>query len=246
MFRAYGENAFTFLFFQKLFETKQIVRPFLNNLKQFSTGKKLEEIHKDAFSEAQNGDQPEVWLFPNFGKSVGFGEPDAIILYRGFSFWIEVETQFNLIKKETEAKKALRQLMRFHYFNQALANGKQKPEDTDGESYWAIKGPTIKNNGDTKLGKLRVAGHGVLQKTLKRLIESAKNKNDHYILLSIGKMALKGKLNEIFNGCIMGITDEKLINLKPCSDRFWYQYYEGVLKDKTKINMPEYVSRKSS
>ena len=246
MFRAYGENGFTFLFFQKLFETEQIVRPFLNNLKQFSTGKKLEEIHKDASSEAQNGDQPEVWLFPNFGKSAGFGEPDAIILYGKFSFWIEVETQFNLKKKETEAKKALRQLLRFHYFNQALANGKQKPEDTNGESYWVIKGPTISGKGTVKDGRLRVKGHKVLKELLGRLIESAKNKNDHYILLSIGKMELKGKLNEIFNGCIMGITDEKLINLKPCSDRFWYQYYEGVLKDKTKINLPEYVSRKSS
>ena len=183
MFRAYGENGFTFLFFQKLFKTKQIVRPFLNNLKQFSTGKNLKEIHKKDFSEVQKKEKLEVWLFPNFGKSAGFGEPDAIILYRGFSFWIEVETQFNLIKKETEAKKALRQLMRFHYFNQALANGKQKPEDTDGESYWAIKGPTIKNNGDTKLGKLRVAGHKVLKELLGRLIESAKNKNDHYFLI---------------------------------------------------------------
>ena len=242
MFRAYGENAFTFLFFQQLFETKQLFDPFLKNLKQFSTGKKLEIIHKDAFSEAK----PEVWLFPNFGKSAGFGEPDAIILYGTFSFWIEVETQFNLKKKETEAKKALRQLLRFHYFNQALANGKQKPEDTDGESYWAIKGPTIKNNGDTKLGKLRVAGHKVLKELLGRLIESAKNKNDHYILLSIGKMKLGGNLKDLFAECIDDITDEKLINLKPCSDRFWYQYYEGVLKDKTKINMPEYVSRKSS
>ena len=246
MFRAYGENGFTFLFFQKLFKTKQIVNPFLKNLKQFSTGKNLKEIHKKDFSEVQKKEKLEVWLFPNFGKSAGFGEPDAIILYRGFSFWIEVETQFNLIKKETEAKKALRQLMRFHYFNQALANGKQKPEDTNGESYWVIKGPTISGKGTVKDGRLRVKGHKVLKELLGRLIESAKNKNDHYILLSIGKMELKGKLNEIFNGCIMGITDEKLINLKPCSDRFWYQYYEGDLKNITKINLPDYVSRKSS
>ena len=190
MFRAYGENGFTFLFFQKLFETEQIVRPFLNNLKQFSTGKNLKEIHKKDFSEAQpeaqNGDQLEVWLFPNFGKSDGFGEPDAIVLYRGFSFWIEVETQFNLKKKEGDAKKSLRQLLRFHYFNQALKKGSSTRKIT--KPHLAYIGPTIKNNGEAKLGVLRVAGHGVLKKIGKRLEESANDQKDHYVLLSIQKM----------------------------------------------------------
>ena len=137
-------------------------------------------------------------------------------------------------------------MLRFHYFNQALKNGKQKLEDTNGESYWVIKGPTISGKGTVKDGRLRVKGHKVLKELLGRLIESAKNKNDHYILLSIGKMKLGGNLKDLFAECIDDITDEKLINLKPCSDRFWYQYYKGDLKDKTKINLPEYVSRKSS
>lgn len=244
MFRAYGENAFTFLFFQKLSENTKLINPFLNNLKQFSTGKTFEKIHKDEFSNARNEAQPEVWLFPNFGKSAGFGEPDAILLYHGFSFWIEVETQFNLVKKETEAKKALRQLLRFHYFNRGLANGKQKPEDTNGESYWIIKGPTISGKGTVKDGRLRVKGHKVLQKLIGRLNESAKKQNDHYILLSIGKMKLDDKLNDTFNDCIP--KNKVFENLKPCPNRFWYQYYEGDLKNKIQIDVPEYVSKKSN
>ena len=262
MFRAYGENAFTFLFFQQLFETKQLFDPFLKNLKQFSTGKKLEEIHKDAFSEAQNGDQLEVWLFPNFGKSDGFGEPDAIVLYRGFSFWIEVETQFNLKKKEGDAKKSLRQLLRFHYFNQALKKGSSTRKII--KPHLAYMGPTIKNNGEAKLGVLLVAGHGVLKKIGKRLEESANDQKDHYVLLSIQKMiglcnnGVKehSSLCKMFNKCVeeVHVKVDELSRLvpqndhpeRPEEDRFWYQYYEGDLKNITKINLPDYVSRKSS
>ena len=262
MFHAYGENAFTFLFFQKLSENTKLINTFLNNLKQFSTGKTLEKIHKDRFSEAQPEVQPEVWLFPNFGKSAGFGEPDAIVLYRGFSFWIEVETQFDLIDKLSDAKKALRQLLRFHYFNQALKNGSSTRKIT--KPHLAYMGPTIKNNGDTKLGVLRVAGHGVLQSIGKQLEKSANDKKDHYVLLSyhlmngVGKNGARGDstLCKMFNKCVdeVHVKVDELSRLvpqndhpeRPEEDRFWYQYYEGDLKDKTKINLPEYVSRKSS
>lgn len=135
-------------------------------------------------------------------------------------------------------------MLRFHHLNRALANGKQKPEDANGESYWIIKGPTISGKGTVKDGRLRVKGHKFLQKLFGRLSESAKKQNDHYILLSIGKMKLDDKLNDTFNDCI---PKNKLFeNLKPCPDRFWYQYYEGDLKNKTQIDLPDYVSKKSS
>ena len=250
MFRAYGENAFTFLFFQKLVESKKITK-FLNNLRSFS------KVDIKLLNKELNDNQskePIVWLFPNFGKSKGFGEPDALILHGELSFWIEVETRFDLVKKRSDAKKALNQLLRFYYFNRALATGKKpndldgesskKPNDLDGESSWVIKGPTISGKGVPKDGELRVKGHKVLQKFLGQMIESAKKQNDHYILLSIGKMKLDDKLNDTFNACIP--KNEVFKNLKPSSNRFWYQYYEGDLKNKMQIDLPEYVSKKSS
>ena len=244
MLHAYGENGFTFLLFNHLHDNGDLVKPFLSNLKQFSTRTTFASKHRNAFDGEQNHEDPEVWLFPNFGKSQGFGEPDAIVLFGEFSFWIEVETDFNLIRKRTAARNALVQLLRFHYFNQALINRRQRRKEND--PHFAIVGPTISGNGTAKLGILRVAGHGVLKEIEDRLADSASMGKDHYILLSDRKMvgvttkAEDGmsNLHSLFESCVSDLH-HKVVGLsqlvshslaKPCVSRFWYQYSEGDLK----------------
>ena len=265
MLHAYGENGFTFLLFQHLHNTNQLVQAFLANLKRFDDGKTFGSIHKRACEDDPSIEMPEVWLFPNFGKSVGFGEPDAIVLWNGFSFWIEVETNFDLVKKGTDARNAIIQLLRFHYFSQAIMRG--RVVRGEGKRHYAIVGTTISGKQEARPAVLRVAGHGVLSKIEGKLKQSAIDAKDHYVVLSDYKMkgislsneeaarSIKSllveyvdKIHPLVAGMAVDIDHPK--PAKPHTDRFWYQYYKGDLKKTDTLNIDtkfvRYVSRKQS
>jgi len=268
MLNAYGENGFTFSLFHHLCSSKKLVQPFLENLKRFKDGKLFASRYKRAITSAALKQEPDVWLFPNFGKSSGFGEPDALVLWNGFSFWIEVETEFNLKDRRSAAEKAILQLLRFHYLSQALSVEYQKRDD--GGPHRAIVGPTISGKGIPRLGVLRVASHAVLQKVRKQLSESIRDKKDQYVLFADRKMkgiSLKDdekepkKIQSLLHECaedahrkVKGFA-KNLPQLRcqpasPCEDNFWYAYYEGDLKgrDRVEINTESirYVPRKTN
>src|SRR2546428_12237913 len=80
-FRGYGENAGTFLIFQALAaKPRALPDVFVRRLKQFGTGQKNSKW--GLLSPAA------IWLFPNFGKGRGFGEPDALVLAGKYAFWV--------------------------------------------------------------------------------------------------------------------------------------------------------------
>jgi hypothetical protein len=120
-----------------------------------------------------------VWLFPNFGKRHGFGEPDALVLIGGHSFWFEIETRVNLGTRRMAARQSLLQLARFHFFHQALQHGAQPLPYTP---HLAIMGPTVSNSGRGKHAILRMAGHRVFQ-----AVPNLANSTPHYVLMSIGQ-----------------------------------------------------------
>jgi hypothetical protein len=71
----YGENSATFLIFQALCRDGKI-KKLLGTLQAAGDGHKIDEKlfdHEDV----------DVWLFPNFGKRHGFGEPDALVTQGG-------------------------------------------------------------------------------------------------------------------------------------------------------------------
>ena len=78
-FQCYGENSFTFLLFQAIRDGDCVQKILLPNLRQFGTGQNFSE----SVGEKEN---PHIWLFPNFGKRYGFGEPDALLLVGKRSF----------------------------------------------------------------------------------------------------------------------------------------------------------------
>ncbi len=81
MLYAYGENGFTFLLFQKILGSNELFKSLLSNLKRFSDGAIFGTLNKDAFNSNLPTKDFEIWLFPNFGKGSGFGEPDVIALW---------------------------------------------------------------------------------------------------------------------------------------------------------------------
>jgi len=267
MLHCYGENSFTFLLFQELQASGGLIDPLLANLKQFSDGRKFSDKLKPEFNKmnsAQEG-EPEVWLFPNFGKRHGFGEPDALVLYGGHTFWFEVETIFNLKNRKSSARAAINQLFRFHYFNRVLAEERTRRTDT-GKNHWALMGPTINGKGEVKPAILRVAGHKVLKQIEPQLIDAAQNNRDHYVLLTerkpqqISSTTGQPSALQIFFDQARDEIDNEMkewskrndSNQKPSRpniQRFWYQYYNGDLtKKKVNIegNNKKYVSISSS
>jgi len=250
MLHCYGENSFTFLLFQELQATGGLIDPLLANLKQFSDRRKFSEKRKREFDKMKSTEkaEPEVWLFPNFGKRHGFGEPDALVLYGGHTFWFEVETIFNLKNRKSSARAAINQLFRFHYFNRVLAEERTRRTDTV-KNHWALMGPTINGKGEVKPAILRVAGHKVLKQIEPQLIEAAQNNQDHYVLLTeqkpqqiSGTLGQPSALQILFDQARDEIDNEmkewsKRNNSnqkpsKPNIQRFWYQYYRGDLNQK--------------
>ena len=262
--RCYGENSFTFLLFQTLVARNQVAAPFLSNLKQFGTGQTLSEVME--LIPTPDSEEPDVWLFPNFGKGKGFGEPDAIVLIGSDCFWFEVETKIDLGRKATAARQSLLQLLRFHYLGDSLS----KPSSTrvTNEPHLAYIGPTINNRGEVREAVLRRRGHSVLTEIGKRISKAYKEENDHYVLLASAQMRGSGSpndkfckqldnmLKELASGCHRDVEEwSKLVELeapRPINrKRFWYSYWEGHLKDKCKRNdedddlLTEYVPKSS-
>jgi len=80
VFRCYGENSFTFLFFQAIHQYSLVRTVLLPSLMPFGSQRRFsEELVPDS--------EPDIWLFPNFGKTYGFGEPDALLLIGNHCFW---------------------------------------------------------------------------------------------------------------------------------------------------------------
>jgi hypothetical protein len=248
MLHCYGENSFTFLLFNQLERSGKVADELIANLKHFTNGKQFASLKKKEFAEIVKSEVPDVWLFPNFGKASGFGEPDAIVLCGGYSFWFEIETVFDLKKRTSSARTSLTQLLRFYYFAQALNAGKKRR--SKGKSHWALTGPTINGKGEVKDAVLRVAGHSALQQIYEMLAESVENKRDHYVVFSERKMIgiskpVDGKnalhamfkgLTDEFHGLIRDSSGSANAPEKPTVNRFWYSYYEGDLGSKVKIN----------
>lgn len=245
MLYCYGENSFTFLLFNELQRTSGIVRPLIGNLKQFSSEQTFAKKKRGVLTELDSAGGPDIWLFPNFGKGSGFGEPDAIVLCGGYSFWFEVETNFDLKKRRRSAESSLTQLFRFYYFAQALKDGKTRR--SKGQSHWAITGPTINGKGAVKEAVLRLAGHAMLsdKTALRKLTESVVNGRDHYVIFSEKKMigVSQTALNSLFKqmageyqGLLREWAGDQNVPDKPSSDRFWYQYFQGDLRRRVEID----------
>src|SRR5438105_4625121 len=108
----YGENSFTFLLFKALAVKNRFQEFLIPSLRPFG--------NQSSFPNVQGNDDPDIWLFPNFGRRYGFGEPDALVLWEKHSFWFEVETWVHLGTARSAVENALLQLARFHFFHDAL------------------------------------------------------------------------------------------------------------------------------
>ncbi len=224
---AYGENAATFLLFRALAATHGAVNQvLLANLKGFGTGKK---------HEWPTFDELGVWLFPNFGKGAGFGEPDVVVLARDstnkeqYAFWIEVETTMDCKAKLPSLKRSLLQLRRFHLFQQAVNAGVRNDHGAR-----RIIGKTIGDSGAARDAQLRVAGHGVLQEVLGRLRAVGTKENDHCVLFTVNKPAGEGKggrgyAKVLFEEAARLGTPAEISSTMPLG-RCWYAYWKGDLE----------------
>jgi len=178
--KIYGENAFTFLFFNEISGNKKKLKSLLANLKQFDKPKAtfLETERKKKFNLNA---KPEIWLFPSFGKRSGFGEPDALLLIDKYALWFEVETTFDLDGSDrSKAIDSLRQIYRFHCVAHAFAKGPSRENE-----HLFIKGPTITNENKWKPGRLALRGHKAAAKLRDRLKAACKSGKSHYVLLSV-------------------------------------------------------------
>lgn len=75
----HGENSITYLFFCELNRKKLV-----NILSKYS-------FWTQKFPHVKENDIEEIHLFPCFGKRVGYGEPDAIILLKNKVVYVEIE-----------------------------------------------------------------------------------------------------------------------------------------------------------
>ncbi len=244
MLNCYGENSLTYLLFDHLNETNSLITKLVANLKQFSSNKTFANCHPSLFEDLKSEVSSDVWLFPNFGKGSGFGEPDAILLCGDYSFWFELETNFDLRRKKSSARNSLLQLLRFNYFASALSKGKTRRKTN--RSHWAITGATINGKAEFKPAILRMAGHPVLNEIGPRLVNSFKKKKDHYVIFSEKRMnGIKGKagnktaLRSMFHELVAEhqATFEEAVPAvdvpnKPDEKRFWYEYLNGDLDRK--------------
>lgn len=229
----YGENGFTVLLFQALQRTGLVTNVLLRNLKQFRSGRRF-------FHDLPAVEEPAIWLFPNFGKAHGFGEPDALVLLGLYSFWFEVETSVNVQRRRSALDGSLIQLLRYHYCHEAMARGAQ----TRGEAVppeLAIAGLTVNDKRLAKAAILRIEGHPVLQVIGTRLANSI----PHYVLLTQRKPRGSGNykrdLADAFDAqkqiCHKSLAQMELVSrrlhllvpqLAPV-ERCWYAYWNGFL-----------------
>ncbi|MEQ9379887.1 MAG: hypothetical protein RJP95_03435 [Pirellulales bacterium] len=221
-FYMYGENAATFLIFQALAEAVDGIQDvFLPNLKKFGTGR------TKSWPPATD---IEVWLFPNFGKGRGFGEPDALVLAGKDLFWIEVETTIDCQRNMAALRNTLVQLWRFRLLQTAINDG---PKTVNGSL--RIVGQTLTNARVSRDASVRLSGHGVLQRIRRRLELAGKAKRDHYVLITVNKPKGKGRSKELYAKTLYRQAEElsegypRDVPRLPL-DRCWYAYWNGDLE----------------
>ena len=237
-FKAYGENAATFLIFQALaMKPGALVSVLLSRLKRFGTGNPIER---------RDLDEVDVWLFPNFGKGHGFGEPDVLVLAGRLAFWIEIETTINCQSGVPALRRSLLQLWRFRLFQDAIA----RPARTVRESR-RIVGVTLNNEREVRAAELRLRGHGALQRIRDRLRCAAGN--DHYVLFTVNKPKGEGTGRRSYAQVLYHETShlgdgypEHLPRLDP--QRCWYAYWWDDLERKfneadPKLDLDQYYVR---
>lgn len=240
--KLYGENAFTFLFFNEINSgeeklKKRKLEKLLENLKRFDEPKTTFLKSEPTFFDAAALDQKnesEIWLFPSFGKRSGFGEPDALLLVRDHVFWFEVETYFDLGLRsdKSEANDSLRQLYRFHCAARAFARSARRKD-----GHLVIEGRTITNEDKCRDARLRLRGHGAAG-LLGRLKTACATGNSHYILLSVHQPSggaanfhesLRTRASKAFNDwdtILKWPSAHEHLNIERC----WYTYWHGDLK----------------
>src|SRR5206468_3999659 len=113
--------------FQALEVNDRIQSILFPSLLGFKSGKRFSVVWKDEIEKNTTPDT-DIWLFPNFGKRDGFGEPDALLLFGSLTFWFEVETKISLKGEASVLRDALRQMARFQFFYQALKTGEHPRE----------------------------------------------------------------------------------------------------------------------
>jgi hypothetical protein len=219
----YGENSFTFLLFRGYMERGGLVDGLICRLKQFGSAARFDEDIEGA---------PRVWLFPNFGKSRGFGEPDALVLVGTHCFWFEVETRIAL-GHTRHLTSALRQLYRFHLAADAMS---RPSKERDGAR--RICGPTITDRDNRKEAELIERDHAVVPSVRKAVRDAHLAGRSHYVLLMDAKPRGSGKF-----GSELGTFASKAIDwfttsitepgcytpAPPRLERFYYAYWEGHL-----------------
>lgn len=216
--RIYGENAFTFRFFEDALKNGGI-RTLLANLKCFEQPRNKFDVTSISPDAA-----PEIWLFPSLGKRTGFGEPDAIVTIDQHAFWFEIETDLDL----RCAEQPFRQLARFHYAAQALQKGPSRHENA-----LVYAGPTITDRDEKKAARLRLRGHKA--SPLLRMLRAVSA--HHYVVYPIHKPRGAGdwRKNLPIQASLLFQRWDAIVGLDQSNGQFplhraWYVYWEGDLK----------------
>jgi hypothetical protein len=194
----------------------------VKHLKRFGSGKK---------GSWQGLEDLEIWLFPNFGKQYGFGEPDVLLLAGKFAFWFEVEMTIDCQGALPALRRSLVQLWRFRLLQDALG---RPPVVVKGGK--RIVGRTLSDAREVRDAALCLRGHGVLQKALKRLRTS----EGHYVLFTYHKPKGHGGHNPAYARALErerallvdGYPDLPLLP----RESSWYAYWNGDLADKFSVD----------
>lgn len=223
-FRAYGENAATFLIFQALANCPHALdQVFVKNLKRFGTGRAFKRCMPGPSIDSAT----EVWLFPSFGKRYGFGEPDAVILIGEYVFWVEVETGLNHRTGQAQFRSSLLQLQRFWNLQRAIVEGARNSKGSR-RFVGTIQGDSER----TRVAQLKLAGHGVLKKIWRRLQAAGRGNNDHYVLFTIDKPRGKGSGESSYARML---SREVASVGKLPAERCWYAYWKGDIERKAQV-----------
>jgi hypothetical protein len=94
---AYGENSFTFLLFGAIVAADDKTR--LRSLELIVSRLKPIISQRRPLLKVSPSEIWYSWLFPNFGKRHGFGEPDAVLSVGDHTFRFEVETHVHLRRR---------------------------------------------------------------------------------------------------------------------------------------------------
>ncbi len=229
----YGENSFTFLLFQSLAvedRLQTILFPRLKSMLGRKVCPKPPSLPKN---------ESTVFLFPNFGKSSGFGEPDALILAGDHTFWFEVETKVDLRTSRWPLNGPLLQLFRFHLLAAAIHN--RSHTRTVGRHHRAFVGVTLGNAGNPRPAVLREKGHPILPKVKDSVARSFENGKDHYVLLLDAlpqgitahntRQHVQATLTRYQESITLWCDENGFTPTRePNAKRFWYAYWEGDLK----------------